>query len=120
MSPLRTFCSFMRTCAEPRAILMWVQSRTFISCPSSSMMIPFLTSPVLIIDLSAFPGCPSCRRTLRVRLGYVGLLLGQGLREVMGSVALTARAGSHKVVVAGSGVGVGHRRERRQARGGDG
>ena len=48
MSPLRTFCSFMRTWAEPRAILMWVQSRTFISWPSSSMMIPFLTSPVLI------------------------------------------------------------------------
>src|SRR5437879_6371807 len=120
MSPLRTFCSFMRTCAEPRAILMWVQSRTFISCPSSSMMIPFLTSPVLIIDRSACLVRRSCRRTLRVRLGDVGLLLGQGPREVMGSIALTARAGSHEVVVAGSGVRVGHRRERGKTRSGDG
>src|SRR5947208_9131768 len=115
MSPLRTFCSFIRTCAEPRAILMWVQSRTFISWPSSSMMTPLRTSPVLIMPVVASRRWWSCG-ALQVRLGDVGVLLRLRLGEVVGAVALAVGTGGHEEEIARCRVGVGHRGDGRDAR----
>src|SRR6185503_19670937 len=114
MSPRRTFWSFIRTWADPRAILMCVQSRTFISCPSSSMITPFLMSPVSIM-----PRSPSLPGTFGVGLRDVGLLPDQVLGEVMGAVAHSAGACSHEVVVAARGVRRGDPRDRGDARRGD-
>src|SRR3972149_10824703 len=49
MWPPRMSRSFMRTCAEPRPILMCWTSSTWYSVPSISRVTPFLRSPVSII-----------------------------------------------------------------------
>src|SRR3990172_757976 len=49
MWPPRMSRSFMRTCAEPRPILMCWTSSTWYSVPSISRVTPFLRSPVSIM-----------------------------------------------------------------------